>query len=193
MDNLTMIINNLANIAIVIGAPISIAQLVYLRLQRKEELKRTKCEETMNAWEEIKEKIITLISATLEGLKLDTEDVLKKKGLPEGATTWSHSIVLDNKELHQTVKQYLSTMERFSVGINFCRYDIDVFDRLYGQTTIKMHEVLTPYLTYVAIEKGASFYCDFEEVVKQLKAIRAKREQEENKKRIAFPWRQRGL
>lgn len=46
-----------------------------------------------------------------------------------------------------TVRRYLSLMERFSVGIRSHMYDVNVFDRMHGMTTIKMDILLDKYFS----------------------------------------------
>lgn len=175
IDLLSRIFSILADMAVTIGAPISIMQLIRIQLHRKEENTRTRCKATMDYWDEISKEIRELKDSILEGLDLPADSILGKNGLPPEATTWKPSTVTGNETLHAQVQRYLSMMERLAVGIKFHRYDIEVFDRLYGYTTIRMHDVLTPYLKFTADDKGAFFYGDFETMAEELKKVRANR------------------
>lgn len=175
IELISRIFSIFADVAVVVGAPISIIQLIRIQRQRKEEQARNVCKETMDYWDQINADVRELKDAILHGLNLDVDCMLEKGELPQSATNWNYNLVTKNKDLHQCVKKYLSIMERLSVGIRFHRYDIEVFDRLYGHTTIRMHDVLTPYLKHIKEKKGGFFYGDFETMVEQLKRVRKAR------------------
>ena len=80
--------------------------------------------------------------------------------------------IMSNAALHVQIRRYLSLMERFSVGINSDMYDIQVFDRIQGATTLSIYDALKPYLCWVHETYGLYFYGDFELVVAQIKEIR---------------------
>lgn len=168
----------LADIAVAVGAPISVLQLIRMHRQRQQELKRAKCAATMKDWAKIEGEIRTLVKTIPKAFVPEWNARRENVGISKDPTTQMHDFILENDMLHEDIKKYLSNMEQFSVGIHFRRYDIKVFDRLYGQTTIKMHDILTPYLTYVAGTEGEFFYGDFENLVRQLTKIRAKREKQ---------------
>lgn len=175
IDLLSQIFSILADVAIAIGAPISIIQLVRIQMHREEENTRIRCKATMEYWDEVSEEIRDLTGEILAGLHLTADSILKKGELSKEAMGWDLTIVTENEVLHTQVQRYLSMMERLAVGIKFHRYDIEVFDRLYGYTTIRMHDVLTPYLKSTADNKGAFFYGDFGGMVEKLKEVRVKR------------------
>ena len=63
-------------------------------------------------------------------------------------------------------------MEWISTGINTGVYDINVFDRLYGDVTIRMYNQLKNYIINKRIEiNEMEVYQDYELLVKRLKQI----------------------
>ena len=88
-------------------------------------------------------------------------------------------------ELEIMVRRYLSLMERFSVGIRAHIFDMEIFDRMHGMTTIKMYIALLLYLEKISFDEGLYFYQDFTWLVVQLASARLERIVEGNTKRYS--------
>ena len=84
-------------------------------------------------------------------------------------------------ELQELIREYLSIMERFSVGVNTGVYDIYVLNRMSGFRTINSYEKLGQYIKN-SRTTNPNGYKDFEEVVDWLKEIRKKPPSPEERK-----------
>ncbi len=86
-----------------------------------------------------------------------------------------YSAIMQNHELHEQVRRYLSLMERFAVGIRSHMYDAQVFDRMHGYTTLRVHYALMSYLDSIERERGSRFYGDYTWLIGELVRIRKAR------------------
>jgi len=77
----------------------------------------------------------------------------------------------EKKDMLNTIKDYLSHMERFSVGINANIYDISVFDRMVGSTlTINWFKRFEEIIHFLRDEhSNQNLYKDLDELVNKLK------------------------
>jgi hypothetical protein len=76
----------------------------------------------------------------------------------------------DVDELQKCITEYLSLMERFSVGINFKVYNFKVFQRMAGRATIKQWDKLYPVIESRRKKNDRKYlFSDFELLVKKLK------------------------
>lgn len=75
-----------------------------------------------------------------------------------------------------TTKNYLNILEWISTGVNTGIYDLDVFDRLYGDITIRMYEQLNSYIQSRRRIKGEQeLYQDYELLYNNLKKLHQRR------------------
>ena len=84
--------------------------------------------------------------------------------------------ILASPQLEKDIRRYLTLMERFSVGINSYMYDLQVFDRMQGRTTLMVYEKLKPYIENCKALYGDYFYGDFESLITKIEEQRKKRE-----------------
>jgi DNA-binding transcriptional MerR regulator len=76
----------------------------------------------------------------------------------------------DVGELQKCITDYLSLMERFSVGINFKVYNFKVFCRMAGRATIKQWDKLYPVIKSRRTKNERTYlFTDFERLVKKLR------------------------
>ncbi len=83
-----------------------------------------------------------------------------------------YSDVENDEEFKSMIKSYLNLLETFSTGINTGIYDIYLFDRLYGDTCIRVYRQLEDYIEHRrAIVNEPLMYIELEKMVEQLKSI----------------------
>lgn len=175
----------MANVAVVIGVPLSIAQLMKMRKEHLEKRTRDLRQSTIEFWHRISGEIADFANDVLLDDNIDL----------------SYAAITNDKALHRRVRRYLSLMEQLAVGINSGMYDDIIFERLYGYTTLELYSRLRPYIEADAKareERNANkhgdaeasatiedtedrqmfFYGEFNRLVKKLGKIRAKREEE---------------
>jgi hypothetical protein len=82
-----------------------------------------------------------------------------------------------NKEISDAISEYLSCMERFSIGIDEGIFDFKVFKRTVGATlTIRWYDRLKECIPYFQKKYGDDFaYKDLENLVTNLKAEQMKK------------------
>lgn len=87
-----------------------------------------------------------------------------------------YSEIEDDEDFIMTTKNYLNILEWISTGVNTGIYDLDVFDRLYGDITIRMYEQLNSYIQSRRRIKGEQeLYQDYELLYNNLKKLHQKR------------------
>lgn len=176
--------NVMANVAVVIGVPLSIAQLMKMQKDRLEKRTRDLRQSTIEFWNRISGEIADFANDVL--FDLDDNDL-------------SYAAITSDKILHRRVRRYLSLMEQLAVGINSGMYNDIIFERLYGYTTLELYSKLRPYIeadatareernankhgdaeagatTEVTEDRHMFFYGEFNRLVKRLGEIRAARE-----------------
>lgn len=80
--------------------------------------------------------------------------------------------VKDDKEFILILKNYLNTMEIVATGINTGVYNINVFDRLYGDACVRYADQLQDYITSRRMAVGhPEMYVDYDLLVIRLKEI----------------------
>ncbi len=80
-----------------------------------------------------------------------------------------------NPELEQVIIQYLTLMERLSVGLNTEVYDLNVYARICSGKTISTWNQLEAIINDKRKKSGnTSLYKEFEDVVEKLKNWRSK-------------------
>lgn len=86
-----------------------------------------------------------------------------------------YSEIEEDQEFSLILKNYLNIMEIVSTGINTGIYNIDVFDRLYGDVCVRLADQLEDYITKRReIVKEQEIYRDFDLLVLRLKEIHNK-------------------
>lgn len=86
-----------------------------------------------------------------------------------------YSEIKKDKEFISILKDYLNIMEIVATGINTGIYNIDVFDRLYGDVCIRLADQLEDYIVNRReIIKEQELYRDFDLLVLRLKDIHNK-------------------
>lgn len=148
----------IANIAVIISMMIALRQLFILRNTHREEHTRNLRQSTIEFYNTINAETKELI-----------DDVILKK------IDLSLENINNNELLHRRVRRYLSLMERFSVGINSHMYDVIIFDRIQGNTTLKMYDALKPYIDSMSEIHGAFYYGEFIIVINKIREIRTQR------------------
>lgn len=155
---LTNISTIIANIAIIISMVIALRQLFMMRNTHKEEHTRNLRQSTIEFYNTINMETKDFIDdVILKKVDLNLENINK------------------DENLHRRVRRYLSLMERFSVGINSHMYDITIFDRIQGKTTLNMYEALKPYIDSMSERHGAYYYGEFISVIEKIREIRRQR------------------
>lgn len=155
ITNITTIV---ANLAVVISAIIALRQLFIMKKTSAEEHTRNLRQSTIEFYNEINKETKDFIDEVVIG-KIDL----------------TLTTILNDVDLHKKVRRYLSLMERFSVGINSHMYDLTVFDRIQGKTTLIMYNALKPYIDHISEKYGTFFYGEFLSVINQINDIREKR------------------
>lgn len=158
VDIIASITTIIANIAVLISVIIALRELRLIKQSHLEDHTRNLRQSTIEFYNLINNETKELI-----------DDVIINK------IDLSVEAINHNPELHQKVRRYLSLMERFSVGINSHMYDITVFDRIQGKTTLIMFDALTPYIDSISEKYGTFFYGEFLKVINQIKEIREER------------------
>lgn len=83
-----------------------------------------------------------------------------------------YSDIKDDEEFLAILKRYLNIMEIVATGINTGIYNIDVFDRLYGDVCVRVVEQLEDYIfNRRIIIKEPEMYRDLDLLVFRLKSI----------------------
>ena len=154
-SNISVII---ANFSIVISMIIALRQFFIMKRTYKDEHTRNLRQSTIEFYNEINKETKDFI-----------DDVIIKK------IDLSLESINNDNTLHRKVRRYLSLMERFSVGINSHMYDIVIFDRIQGKTTLIMYNALKPYIDNVSEKYGTFFYGEFLNVIEQINKIREQR------------------
>lgn len=146
-----------ANIAIVITMIYGIIKLRQDKLSIIADLEWRRKNETILFSCEILEKTDNLLSAIKKKFKnepINISDLQKSK----------------NAELYHIVFQYLSLMERLSVGLNTEVYDLDVYARICRSKTIRAWKQLEDIVEYRRKTlDNEKLYEEFEFMVKRLK------------------------
>lgn len=85
-----------------------------------------------------------------------------------------------NRDLYFEIKEYLSLLERFSVGVNTGIYDLNIADRLSGSFFINKYYQFHPFILDIRQKRqDKRLYDEFETMVKKLEKIRQNRLREE--------------
>lgn len=105
-------------------------------------------------------------------LKKESEEIEKKLFLKYGLEP-IHLDELDEETLLQ-IKQYLSLLERFSLGVNLGVYDLIVADRMSGSFFINTYYQLQPFILDIRKKRFDNrLYEEFEHMKNELEKIRS--------------------
>jgi hypothetical protein len=155
------------NVCICLGVIIAIWQLFDMKKSFKADHERRKKQATIEFYGEISEKF-------RESLKQIDEE------FPNGEII-NVSAVETDSAAQGAIKNYLSHMEDFSVGINTGIYDIYIFDRMAGVFTITWFDRLREFIAHSRREFDSlghlrpHTYGDFEALVSRLREVRRER------------------
>ncbi|MDR3148398.1 MAG: DUF4760 domain-containing protein [Oscillospiraceae bacterium] len=75
----------------------------------------------------------------------------------------------NNEELKLKISQYLTVMERFAVGINTGVYDLDIYMRCAGRSTIHWYDRLVQIIKDKRKDNKSHLYIDFEHMTNELR------------------------
>lgn len=83
-----------------------------------------------------------------------------------------YSQVENDEDITSTIKSYLNILETFATGINTNIYNIYLFDRLYGDTCIRVYNQLEDYIQHRRAKVNEPImYLELEKMVGHLKEI----------------------
>jgi len=152
LDSVEKISSILSNIFICVGVIIALCQLKNFIVDAEQRKKQA----TIEFYSRVRNEFI--------------EPLNKIEKLFSGKNVISIDDVKKDDKLN-IIKDYLSHMERFSVGINANIYDINVFDRMVGSTlTINWFKRFEEVIHFLRDEQGNPYlYKDLEELVNELK------------------------
>ena len=87
-----------------------------------------------------------------------------------GRKTVAYKDYLNNDSLRQSVREYLNIMERIAVGLNTAVYDLDIFMRICGKSTIIYWEQLSSVVEERRKElQRPTLYIEYEHLVQEIK------------------------
>lgn len=89
-----------------------------------------------------------------------------------GQKPLAYDAIMKDDELRQSVKRYLSLMERFAVGIECGVYDLHVFNEIAGSSTAKKYRQLHNYIDEVRGKTDYRVYSGFEKLAIKIDEIR---------------------
>lgn len=136
-------------------ALVGIVYSIFLQISTtKSDHERRKKEATINYLNLIRPKYKTLLRECEKELGVDviSQDLL--------------STIMENEDLRNSVKDYLSTIEHLSVGINTGVFDKDILYRMSASYLITMFYRFKPYIDNVQ-KTLPSAYAEFEHLVKE--------------------------
>jgi len=140
----------------VLAFAVALAALVFAATTYKKSIERERMQATLSAFPQ---------------LRKDNGNLLTKL-----------SEITDAAEREETLKDYLSQLERFAVGINSGAYDIKIINRMSGGMLVNQYEKCTR--EFIAHRRRdvphaettkSSIYCEYEEMMKELYALRGKK------------------
>jgi hypothetical protein len=159
MDILDAVLSTVSLVFVLIGVIISIWTL-------KADHERRKKQATLEFYQQISELTEPLRNQIK---KLFDNDVLNV----------SDERYENNEELRTSVRYYLRLMERFSVGVNVGIYDIRVFMRIAGPSTVEYYNQIRPVILEARKEYGNKMlYIEFEHMIENIIAIYKKENKE---------------
>lgn len=155
---LSYYITVVSGLAVTVSVIIALKQLFLMKISYQEEYTRNLRQGTIEFYNEINKELKDFIyDVTIKKIDLSLDKINS------------------DEVLHRKVCRYLSLMERFSVGINSHMYDIRIFDRIQGKTTLLMYDALRPYIHSISEKYGPYFYREFFKVINQIEKIREER------------------
>ncbi len=158
-------INLITNIFTCIGIIVALLEFFYFRKSILAENERVRKQATIDCYKEICNDLYEINAIIYK--KYKRNEILYEE-------------INKDEKIKKVIKRYLNIMEWISTGINTGVYDLDVFDRLYGDVTIRMYSQLCDYITKRRKETGEiEIYQDYELMVKKLKEVHLK-----NKKQL---------
>ena len=165
LNNYATEIAIVSNIAISLGVGVALWQL----FSYKADHKRKKKQATVEFYNELRKEF------------MDSLDRIEKR-FPEDRVIKICEIENDEK-LSTDIRNYLSCMERFSVGINEKIYDINMFSEMVrASLVIEWHKKFKYIILYHRVKnKNPNVYKNFDKFVKRLEKIQGKQKSELDK------------
>jgi len=135
-----------------IGAIIAAIAIVWAIFEFRNNVKTTRIERTFNVFPAIREEYFDL----------------KKKIFLNGEMT---------KEGEQLLREYLSKMERFSVGVHCKIYDVSIINQMSGRVLMGQYNSFIRDYISKRIDGGmaSTTYCEYEKFMKEIAELRAKK------------------
>lgn len=160
-DLIMAIFTAIMDIFTCLGILIALFEFYLLRKSTYADYERTRKHATIDMYKEVGEK--------LYGFNTYIYSIYKRKPI-------IYKDIKNDKELIQNIKKYLNEMEWIATGINTYVYDIDVFDRLFGDVAIRLDTQLKDYIVMRRkIEKANEIYIEHDKMIEDLKIIRLQR------------------
>ena len=80
--------------------------------------------------------------------------------------------VKDDDEINKKIKTYLNEMEWIATGINTYVFDIDIFDRLFGDVAIRLSKQLRNYIeARRQIQNEPAIFIEHDKLIQQLEQM----------------------
>lgn len=156
MELVFEIIQAAANVAVIAGIIIALIQLNLSKKAAKADMERRKKEATITFTYEILMELDKLTPILKEYSTVDYNTYMKK----------------ENKELHDSILQYLKLMERICVGINADLYDFNIFQRICGHRVWKRWCDFHSLINDIRINRSFNMlYIEYEQVANRLGEI----------------------
>lgn len=154
---------------VVIACVAAIVAALEFRMLRKStvaEHERNQKEATLAAYEEVEMLIHDTTSNIYSYFNIGPYSD------PTALKPMAYSCVSSNANLVESIRTYLNVMERICGGVCMGIYNIDVFDRLYGDNALRTDAFLGDYIeSRRRIRNAPDLYCDYERVIKELASI----------------------
>lgn len=145
------IIQAIANVFVIVGVIVALKQLILSRKIAEADLERRKKEATMSFTYEILSKLDEL------------NPIFKKYKV------LSYDMYNNDKDLRDSITQYLKLLERVCVGINTQIYDINIFQRICGYRVWKRWCCLKPLIYEIRNKRSFNrYYIEYEIVANKL-------------------------
>ena len=158
LSTIVDIANIIASIGVIVGVFLAIAQLKKTAKIAEADHSRQRMQATIDFFDKIRDKTTPLMSEI-------------KKVVGDNPVTIDQ--IDADPDLRSNVSQYLSLMERLSVGVNSQVYDYDIFRTLYGAVTVRAYYRLREYILHSRKQNGTNtIFEHFESLAKKLEVGR---------------------
>lgn len=154
----------LASLATTIGVPIALCQMRQYAKERREVDDAERKKRTLDYYQNrLHDQLIEYDK------QLDTFELF---GGRFGAKPVPGNLIASNKNAESLVRQYLIVLEPFAAGINTGIYDLNMFDRLYGENLLLQKKAVWDYIHFERKRWGFSqLYREYELMVSSLEVV----------------------